>query len=233
MTAASSEVILEPKKIKSVTVSTFPHLFAMKWWDQMPWSWFFWMLSFKSVFSFSSLILIKRLYFLCTFCHWGGGVICISEVVDISRSNLDSSLWFIQPNISHDVLCISRWQYSAFSYSFPNFEPFCCCMSSSNCCFLTYIQISQEAGKVVWYSHLFKNFPVCCNPHSHRLLHSQWSRSGCFFWIPVTVVPDDSPDLFLFLSEAWRKLHLSRVMRLVLASETQVLGLVSLPGCGI
>ena len=31
-------------------------------------------------------------------------------------------------------------------------------MPSSNCCFLTGIQISQEAGKVVWYSHLFKNF---------------------------------------------------------------------------
>ena len=27
------------------------------------------------------------------------------------------------------------------------------------CCFLTCIQISQETGKVVWYSHLFKNFP--------------------------------------------------------------------------
>ena len=32
-------------------------------------------------------------------------------------------------------------------------------MSSSNCCFLTCIQVSQEAGRVVWYSHLFKNFP--------------------------------------------------------------------------
>ena len=32
-------------------------------------------------------------------------------------------------------------------------------MSSSNYCFLTCIQISQEAGQVVWYSHLFKNFP--------------------------------------------------------------------------
>ena len=31
-------------------------------------------------------------------------------------------------------------------------------MSSSNCCFLTCIQISQEAGKAVWYSHLFQNF---------------------------------------------------------------------------
>ena len=32
-------------------------------------------------------------------------------------------------------------------------------MSSFNCCLLTCIQISQEAGKVVWYSHLLKNFP--------------------------------------------------------------------------
>ena len=32
-------------------------------------------------------------------------------------------------------------------------------MSGSNCCFLTCTQISQEAGKVVWYSHLLKNFP--------------------------------------------------------------------------
>ena len=32
-------------------------------------------------------------------------------------------------------------------------------MSSFNCFFLTCIQISQEAGQVVWYSHLFQNFP--------------------------------------------------------------------------
>ena len=44
-------------------------------------------------------------------------------------------------------------------YSFPNFEPIHCFMSSSNCCFLTCIQISQEADKAVWYSDLFNNFP--------------------------------------------------------------------------
>ena len=44
-------------------------------------------------------------------------------------------------------------------YSFPDLEPVRCSMSSSNCCFLTCIQISQEAGQVVWYSHLFDNFP--------------------------------------------------------------------------
>ena len=44
-------------------------------------------------------------------------------------------------------------------YSFPCLEPVCCSMSSSNCYFLTCIQISQEAGQVVWYAHLFQNFP--------------------------------------------------------------------------
>ena len=44
-------------------------------------------------------------------------------------------------------------------YCFSYLEPVCCSMSSSNCCFLTCIKISQEAGKVVWYSHLFQNFP--------------------------------------------------------------------------
>ena len=43
--------------------------------------------------------------------------------------------------------------------SFSYLEPVCCSMSSSNCCFLTYIQVSQEAGQMVWYSHLFQNFP--------------------------------------------------------------------------
>ena len=32
-------------------------------------------------------------------------------------------------------------------------------MSISNCSFLIYIQVSQETGKVIWYSHLFKSFP--------------------------------------------------------------------------
>ena len=32
-------------------------------------------------------------------------------------------------------------------------------MSSSNCCFLNCIQVSQDSGQVVWYSHLFHNFP--------------------------------------------------------------------------
>ena len=43
-------------------------------------------------------------------------------------------------------------------YFFSYLEPVCCSMSSSNCCFPTCIQVYQEAGQVVWYSHLFQNF---------------------------------------------------------------------------
>ena len=39
-------------------------------------------------------------------------------------------------------------------------------MSSSNCCFLTCKQVSEEAGQVVWYSHLFQNFPQLIVMHT-------------------------------------------------------------------
>ena len=51
-------------------------------------------------------------------------------------------------------------------YSFPNLELVCCSMSSSNCYFLTCIQVSQETGEVVWYSHVFKNFPQFVVTHT-------------------------------------------------------------------
>ena len=54
------------------------------------------------------------------------------------------------------------------TYSFPYLEPVYCSISSSNCCFLTCIQISQEAGQVVWYSHLFQNFP------QFIVIHTEW-----------------------------------------------------------
>ena len=44
-------------------------------------------------------------------------------------------------------------------YSFPNLEPVRCSTSDPNCCFFTCIQVSLEAGQVVWYSHFLKNLP--------------------------------------------------------------------------
>ena len=41
-------------------------------------------------------------------------------------------------------------------------------MFSSNCCFLTCIQVSQETRQAVWYSHLLKNFPQFVVIHTVR-----------------------------------------------------------------
>ena len=51
-------------------------------------------------------------------------------------------------------------------YSFSYLEPVCCSMSSSNYCLLTCKQISQQAGQVVWYSHIFQNFPQFIGIHT-------------------------------------------------------------------
>ena len=49
--------------------------------------------------------------------------------------------------------------FRSLLYSFPNFEAVSCSMAGFNCCSLTCIQVSQKIVRVVWYSHLFKNFP--------------------------------------------------------------------------
>ena len=54
--------ILEPKKIKSLTVSIVSPSISMKWWDQMPWSSFFEYWILKSAFSLFSFTFIKRLF---------------------------------------------------------------------------------------------------------------------------------------------------------------------------
>ena len=49
-------------------------------------------------------------------------------------------------------------------------------MSSSNCCFLTCIQVSQETGQLVWYSHLFHiHMSLPLGPSSSH--PSRWSQS--------------------------------------------------------
>ena len=101
-----STVVLEPPKIKSVTVSTVSPSICHEVMGPDTMILVFWMLSFK-LFFFTLLFNFHQeaLEFFFAFCH-KGGVICISEVIDISPGNLDSSLCFIQPSISHDVLCI-------------------------------------------------------------------------------------------------------------------------------
>ena len=82
-------------------------------------------------------------------------------------------------------------------HSFPDFEPVCCSMSSSNCCFLTCIQISQEVNikyQVISYFHLFKNFPQFVVIHTVKGFHivseaevNVFLELPCFFDDPVDV----------------------------------------------
>ena len=67
-------------------------------------------------------------------------------------------------------------------------------MSSSNCCFLTCIQVSQEAGQVVWYSHLFQNFLQFIVIHTikgfgiiKKAEIDVFLELSCFFHDPVDV----------------------------------------------
>ena len=134
----------------------------MKWWDQMPWSSFSecWALNqlFHSPFTFIRRLF--RFYLLSAIRVMSSAYL---RLLIFLPGNLDSSLCFIQPGILHDVLCIEvklpGWPYTALTYSFPYLELVHCSMSTSNCCFLTCIQISQEACQVVWYSHLLMTFP--------------------------------------------------------------------------
>src|SRR5574339_63422 len=78
--------------------------------------------------------------------------------------------------------------------SFSYLEPVCCSMSSSNCCFLTCIQISQEADQVVWYSHLFQNFPQFIVIHTvkgfgivNKAEIDVFLELSCFFDHPLDV----------------------------------------------
>ena len=55
-------------------------------------------------------------------------------------------------------------------------------MSSSNCCFLTCIQVSQEADQVVWYSHLLQNFPQFIVIHTVKGFGIVNKAEIIFFW---------------------------------------------------
>src|SRR5574337_559171 len=91
-----SAMILEPRKIKSATVSTLSPTICHD-------------LRFLNVEFEANFFTLhfhfhqEAFEFLFTFCH-KGIVICISEVIDISPSNLDSSLCFFQPSVSHDEI---------------------------------------------------------------------------------------------------------------------------------
>ena len=85
-------------------------------------------------------------------------------------------------------------RYISFSLTeLPDLQPVCS-MSISNRCFLTCMQISQEAVKVVWYSHLFKNLPQFVVIHTvkgsdtvNKAEVDVFLEFSCFLYDPVDV----------------------------------------------
>ena len=93
-----STVILEPKKIKPVSLSTFSPSICHEMMGTDAMILVFWTLSFKAAFSLSSSTLIKSLFGSSSL----SAIRVVSsafEVADISPRNLDSSLWCIQSGI--------------------------------------------------------------------------------------------------------------------------------------
>ena len=113
--------------------------------------------------------------------------------------------------------------YTALTYSFPDLEPVCCSMSVSSYCFLTCIQISQEAGQVVWCSHLLKNFPQLSVIHAvkgfgiiNKAEIDVFLEFSCFFYDPMDVVN-------LITSSVLQNLLLCRVFHIAIYSFSEFL----------
>src|SRR5574341_437714 len=119
------------------------------------------MLSFKPTFSLSSFTFIKRLFSSSLSALWMVSSaylrLLIFLLAILIPACASSSPAFLMMYSAYKLY--KYGDNTALTYSFSYLEPVCCSMYSSNCCFLTCIQISQEAGQVVWYPHLFQNFP--------------------------------------------------------------------------
>ena len=181
-------MILELKKRKSVTVSTFSPSICCEMMGPNAMILVFLMLSFKPALSLSSFTLIERLF---------------------SSSSLPLewyhqriwSCWYFSQQSWFQLVARPAWHFSLCTLLISEINGVrlyslvlvlsqswlvICSMEGSNCCFLPRIQVSQETGKVVWYSHLFYSFSmVCYDPYSQRLSHSRWSRNDCFSGIPL------------------------------------------------
>ena len=175
-----SAVILEPPKIKSLTVSpSICH--EVMWPDAM--ILVSWMLSFKPTFSLASFTSIKRLF--------NSSLLSDTRVVSPVYLRLlifiqailipacaSSSLAF---HMIHSAYKLNKQsdniQPFPIIYSFPDLDNIPLSRFGTSllfhvqfCCSLTCIQISQEAGKVVWYFHFFQNFPQFVAIHTVKAL---------------------------------------------------------------
>ena len=180
-------VILEPKKIKSVTVSIVCPSVCHEVMG---------MFSFKSPFSLSSFTFIKRLFSssllsavrVVLFAYLRLLILLLAILIPACASSIAAFHMMYSANrvtiYSHYILLSQFWTSALF-------------MSSSNCCLLSCIQASQETDMMIWYSHVFKNFSQFVVIHTVNCvsLVSETEVDGCFSGISL---------LFLWTSRCWQ-----------------------------
>ena len=141
---------LQSRKTKSVTVSIISPSVCHEMIRLEAMILVFWTLNFKPSFSFSSFTLIKRIFSFSS----------LSAIKVVSPAYLRLfPLVILVPACDSSHLAF-HMMYSAYKlnrvtiYSLDVLLSQFWSMSSSNCCFLTCIQASQESAKVVWFYHL-------------------------------------------------------------------------------
>ena len=160
-----SAVIMEPKKIKSVTVSIVSQYICHEVMGPDAMIFIFWTLSFKPAFSLSTFTLIKRLFSSSSF----SAIRVVSSVYlkwlifllailipACASSSLAFHMMYSASKLNKQGDSIQPW-HTPFPIWNQSIVP---CSVLTVASWLTCIQISQKAGKVVWYSHLLKNFPL-------------------------------------------------------------------------
>ena len=166
---SSISVILEPKKITSIPVFTFPPIY-LPWRDSI--ILIFWMLSFKPNFSLSFFTFIKRLF--------SSSSLFATRVVSYAYLRLLIFLLaiLIPPYDSSSPAFLMMYSTHRLNKQGDNIQPWstpfpilnqsivsCLVLSVASC---PCIQVSQNTNKVVWYSLHFKNFPQFVVIHSQR-----------------------------------------------------------------
>ena len=166
-----SAVILEPKKIKSLIVFIFSQSICHGIMGLDAMIFVFWMLSFKPTFSLSSFTFIKRLFsspslsairmVLSAYLRW---LIFLPAILITAYASSSLAFCMMCPAYNLNKQGDKPWHTH-----FPMWK-----QSVVPCPVLTVAswpghRFLQETGQVVWYSHLFKNFPVCCDSYHQRL----------------------------------------------------------------
>ena len=169
-----STAILAPKKTKSVSVSIVSQSIYHEVLRLDIMILVLSILNFKPDFSFSSFTFIKRLFSSPLL---SAIRVMSSEYLRLliflpailipawTSSSLAFCMMYTASRVtiySLDILLSQFWTMLFHDQLFHD----CCSMTSSNYCFFVCLKVSQEVGKVVWYSHLFKNFPQCVVIHT-------------------------------------------------------------------